>query len=273
MDQNHADAQAEELLFPVEFLNGLENPPAVIQFLDPENRFVEEEIINDVVFDKISGRYRVEPGCPYKFQVTINRAEKLGFIVAVIMGRMRDEMEFGNVFSYPLIRDNFGRILHSTLTNNDSYDLVNRLSGHSNALIKRSIHACGLGIAFALFLEFDDEIAKMIGLGGLLHEYGYLIDPTNHTASGAKDLDTSFFMVQNQYTTIALNIIEHHHAIRPHHSPYVNCGKIVIHWCSHSKQDFTERMQSIRSRRMMYSEEIYIGFRKLYEIMAERKPN
>jgi hypothetical protein len=52
------------LLLPVAFLNDLENPPAVLQFLDRENHFVRDEIVNDVLFDKHSGRYKVnaKPG-------------------------------------------------------------------------------------------------------------------------------------------------------------------------------------------------------------------
>ena len=41
----------ETLLFPVEFLNNLENPPAVVQFLNKNNQFVQSEIVHDVVYD------------------------------------------------------------------------------------------------------------------------------------------------------------------------------------------------------------------------------
>ncbi len=273
MDTDNITPPKEVLLFPVEFLNGLENPPAVVQFLDEKNRFVQEEIVSDVVFDTQSGRYRVRHDSPYKFQLTASREGKLAFIVAVILHQMRNELNCGDILTYPMIKDGFERMVVATLKDNNAHALINKLSSHSTGLVKRSIHACGLGIALALFLGFEEASVKAIGLGGLLHEYGYLIDPLNHAASGADGLDMTFFPTKNDSTAISLNIVAFHHAMRPHASPHVNCGKIAIHWCSHPRQDIHERMQAIHSRRNMYSEEIYNGFRRLYDMMVARKTN
>jgi len=261
----------ETLLFPVVFLNDLDKPPTVVQFLDKDNRFVSGEIVNDVFYDEHSGRYQVKDDSPYKFQITTSKNGKLTFIIAVILSQMKNELQFGDVFTYPAIADNFERMVLATMSDNDSHQFINKLSSYSNDLVKRSIHSCGLGIAFGLFLGYEDESVKAIGLGGLLHEYGYLVDPAKHPESGAKNLEMTFFRHQNKYTNIVLNIIEHHHAIRPHKTPQVNCGKIAIHWCSQTSQDAPVRMLAIHGRRSLYSKEIYSGFRRLYDLMAKRK--
>ena len=151
--------------------------------------------------------------------------------------------------------------------------LISELSRYSSDLVKRSIHACGLGIALALFLDYKDEVVQAIGLGCLLHEYGYLIDPVKHANAGAMNLEMNFFTSQNKYTSIALNIIEYHHTPRPHRSAHVNCGKIAIHWCSNVHWDTSTRMQAIRARRLFYSDDIFEGFTRLYELMRARKEN
>jgi hypothetical protein len=273
MNKKELKKEDETLLFPVEFLNDLDNPPAVVQFLDKENHCVSGEIINDVLYDEDSGRYHVKDCSPYKFQITTSKDSKLAFIVAVILSQMKNELQFGDVLTYPAIGDNFERMVLATMSDNDSHQFINKLSSYSNELVERSIHSCGLGIAFGLFLGYEDESVKAIGLGGLLHEYGYLVDPTKHTSSGAKNLEMTFFRNQGKYTSIVLNIIEHHHAVRPHKSPQVNCGKIAIHWCSQTNQDIPVRMLAIHARRSLYSGEIYSGFRRLYDLMVKRKAN
>jgi hypothetical protein len=273
MNAKELRSEDETLLFPVEFLHGLDNPPAVVQFLDKENRHVSDEIVNDVFYDEGSGRYQVKDHSPYKFQITTSKDGKLALIVAVVLSQMKNELQFGDVLTYPAIGNNFERIVLATISDHDSHEFINELSSYSNELVQRSIHSCGLGIAFGLFLGYDDESVKAIGLGCLLHEYGYLVDPAKHTSSGAKNLEMTFFRNQGKYVNIVLNIIEHHHAIQPHRSPQVNCGKIAIHWCSQTRQDTQVRMMAIHARRSLYSEEIYSGFRKLYDLMAARKAN
>jgi hypothetical protein len=263
----------ETLLLPVAFLNDLEHPPAVLQFLDRENHFVRDEIVNDVVYDRHSGRYQVKENSHFKFQITTTKGEKLACIVAIILSQMRNELQFGNVLSYPAIGDNFERMVLATFSDNDSHQLLNKLSKYSNELVKRSIQSCGLGIALGLFLGYEDESVKAIGLGGLLHEYGYLVDPVAHSTSGAKNLEMTFFRNQGKYTSIVLNIIEYHHAVQPHKSPQVNCGKIAIHWCTQSTENLSARMQAIHCRRSLYSDEIYSGLRRLYDLMTARKVN
>jgi hypothetical protein len=261
----------ETLILPVVFLNDLDNPPAVVQFLNEDNHFVQAEIVNDVLYDERSGRYQVKDNSPYKFQITANKDGKLAFIVSVILSQMKNELQFGDVFTYPAIGENFERMVLATMSQNESHQFINKLTSYSNELVKRSIHSCGLGIAFGIFLGYEDEAVEAIGLGGLLHEYGYLIDRAKHTTSGAKNLEMTFFKNQNKYTNIVLNIIEYHHAVRPHKSPQVNCGKIAIHWCSQTRQDTPLRMQTIHSHRSLYSEEIYSGFRRLYNLVIARK--
>jgi hypothetical protein len=273
MNTEELKKEDETLLFPVTFLNNLDNPPAVIQFLNKENHYVSGEIVDDVYYDKHSGRYHVKDYSPYKFQISMSKDGKLSFIVAVILSQMRNELQFGDVLTCPVIEKNFKRMVHSTMNDNDSNQFINKLSKHSSELVKRSIHACGLGIAFGLFLEYEDEFVKAIGLGGLLHEYGYLVDPVKHTSAGAKNLEMTFFKNQGKYTSISLNIIEHHHAVRPHKSPHVNCGKIAIHWCSQTNKFPPARMQAIHSHRSLYSDEIYNAFIRLYDLMTTRKGN
>lgn len=265
--------EEETLLLPVEFLNFLDNPPAVVQFLNKENRYVQSEIIQDVVYDERTGRYHVKENSSNKFQIITSKSNSIDFIVSVILSQIRHELQFGNVLTHPAIGVNFERMVHATLSDNDSHILVSNLSKYSNDLAKRSIHACGLGIALALFLEYEEEAVKAVGLGGLLHEYGYLVDPTRHTIAGASNLEMTFFKSQNKYTNIVLNIIEYHHAIKPHKNSKVNCGKIAIHWCSHVDWDPPARMEAIQTRRFLYSEEIFDGFTKLYALMEARKPN
>jgi len=270
---DEASKEYETLLMPVEFLNNLDSPPAVVQFLNKENRYVQSEIIEDVVYDERSGKYQVKENAPYKFQITTSKEGKIGLIVSVILSQMRNELQFGNVLTYPAIRPNFERMVLATLSDNDSHQFINNLSKYSNELVKRSIHACGLGVALAIFLGYEEEPVKAIGLGCLLHEYGYLINPTRHTSAGAASLEMTFFKNQNKYTNIVLNIIEYHHAVQPHKKPQVNCGKLAIHWCAHASWDTPTRMRAIQSRRMLYSEEIYTGFTKLYELMDARQVN
>jgi hypothetical protein len=271
MNRKELQNDDETLLFPVEFLNNLEKPPAVVQFLDKNNQYVRGEIVDDVFYDVHSGRYQVKDDSTYKFQITTSKDGKLTFIVAVILSQMKNELQFGNVLTSPAIAENFERMVLATIRHNDSHLFINELSSYSNDLVKRSIHSCGLGIALGLFLEYEDESVKAIGLGGLLHEYGYLIDPAEHTVSGVKNLGTTFFRHHDKYTNIVMDIIEHHHAVRPHKSPQVNCGKIAIHWCSQKSQDLSARMMGIHSRRSLYSNEIYNGFRRLYDLMTKRK--
>jgi hypothetical protein len=273
MNTEQLNKENETVLFPVKFLDDLENPPAVVQFLDKENRHVNSEIVNDVTYDEHSGRYHVKNSSPYKFQITTSKDGKLALIIAVILSQMKHALQFGDVLTYPVIGKNFERMVLATMSENDSHQFINKLSSFSNELVERSIHSCGLGIAFGLFLGYEDESVKAIGLGGLLHEYGYLVDPMKHTTTGAKNLEMTFFKNQSKYTNIVLNIIEYHHAIHPHRSPQVNCGKIAIHWCSQTSQDTPARMQAIHSHRSLYSEDIYNGFRRLYNLMAKRKAN
>lgn len=271
--ENELSKEYETLLMPVEFLNNLDNPPAVVQFLNKENRYVQSEIVEDVVYDERSGHYQVKENAPYKFQITTSKEGKIGLIVSVILSQMRNELQFGNVLTYPAIRPNFERMILATLSDNDSHQIINNLSKHSNELVKRSIHACGLGVALALFLGYEEEAVKAIGLGCLLHEYGYLINPARHSSAGAASLEMTFFKNKNKYTSIVLDIIEYHHTVQPHKKPQVNCGKLAIHWCAHVTWDTPTRMHAIQSRRMLYSEEIYNGFTKLYELMAAREVN
>jgi hypothetical protein len=161
----------------------------------------------------------------------------------------------------------------TTLSDNNSHQFINRLSKYSNELVKRSIHACGLGIALAIFLGYEDETVKAVGLGCLLHEYGYLVNPSRHTSSGALNLEMNYFKKFNKYTNIVINIIEYHHAIRPHKNPRVNCGKIAIHWCTHINWDTPTRIQAIKARHLLYSEDIFDSFTRLYELMCSRKTN
>ncbi len=263
----------EIVLFPVEFLNGLEKPPAVLQFLDEKNQYVQDSIVDDIEYDNQTGRYRVRKASPYKFQITTDRKGKLSFIVTVISNQMKNELQFGNALSYPVIEDKFEKMVFATMQEYNSHNFVTKLSAHSNELVKRSIHSCGLGIALALFLGFDDETIKAIGLGDLFHEYGYLIDPSNHTVSGAKDLASTLFKEQKRHVDIILDIIQYHHSIKPHPIHHVNCGKIAIHWCSQPGKTFADRMQAIHSHRSMYSEEIYNGFRRLYDITIAKRSN
>ncbi len=263
----------ETLLFPVEFLNDLDSPPPVVQFLTRENRFVQEEIVNDVRFDEHLGRYFVKEGSTYKFQIVTNKNRKLAFIIAVIISQMRNELQFGDVLSYPAVGENFERMVLAVMSEDDAHQFVNKMSRYSSDLVKRSIHACGLGIAFSLFLGYDEDSIKAIGLGGFLHEYGYLIDPVKHASAGAQSLGMTFFKNQGKYTDIVLNIIELHHAVRPHKTPQVNCGKIAIHWCSQGNLDARQRMRAIQSRRFLYSEEIFSDFFRLFDLMAVRKAN
>ena len=273
MNTDELKQEEETLLFPVEFLNNLDDPPAVVQFLNKNNQFIQSEIVDDVVYDEQSGRYLVKENSPNKFQIITNKNSKIKLVVSVILSQMRNELQFGNVLTYPAISTNFERMVFTTLSDNDSHQFVNRLSKHSNELVKRSIHACGLGIALAIFLGYEDEAVKAVGLGCLLHEYGYLVDPSKHTSSGATNLEMNFFKNLNKYTNIVLNIIEYHHAIRPHKNSRVNCGKIAIHWCSNIDWDTLTRMQAIQTRHLLYSEDIFDGFTRLYELMCARNAN
>ncbi|MDO9042419.1 MAG: hypothetical protein Q7U64_08775 [Desulfocapsaceae bacterium] len=273
MNTDELKIEEETLLFPVEFLYNLENPPAVVKFLDKNNQYIQSEIVHDVVYDVQSGRYQVKENSPNKFQIITNKNSKIELIVSIVISQMRNELQFGNVLTYPSISTNFERMVLATLSDNDSHQFINKLSKHSNELVKRSIHACGLGIAFAIFLGYEDEAVKAVGLGCLLHEYGYLVDPSRHTISGSTNLEMTFFKNLNKYTNIVINIIEYHHAIRPHKSSQVNCGKIAIHWCSHINWDTPTRIQSIKARHHLYSEDIFDSFTRLYELMCARKAN
>jgi len=274
MDTTEHNFEGEEpLLLPVAFLNNLDNPPAIVQFLNTQNECVHSEIIEDVFYNEQTGRYQVKENSPNKFQLNATKNSKIDLIVSVILSQMRHELQFGNVLTYPAIKPHFERMAVATLSDNDSHQFISKLSKHSNDLAKRSIHACGLGIAFALFLGYNDESVKAVGLGGLLHEYGYLINPIRHTSAGATNLEMTFFRNQNKYTNIVLNIIECHHSMRPHKSPAVNCGKIAIHWCTNLKWSTSERMQAIKTRHFLYSNEIFNSFIKLCELMSARAPN
>lgn len=263
----------ETLLLPVEFLNNIDNPPAIVQFLDKENRYIQNEIAQNIHYDERTGRYKIKENSSNKFQIVTSKNSKIELIVSIILSQMRHELHFGDVLTYPAIGANFERMAFATLSDNDSHQLINNMSKHSSELVRRSVHACGLGIAFALFLGYEDEAVKAVGLGGLLHEYGYLIDSSRHTSAGATNLGMSFFKNQNKYANIVLNIVEYHHAIHPHKNPMVNCGKISIHWCSHINWDSPTRMRAIEARRFLYSEDIYNSFSKLFTLMSDRPVN
>lgn len=215
MNSKNLNIESSSLLLPVEFLSYLNTPPAVLQFLNKDNQYVRSEIVQDVVYDDQTGRYQVAEGSPYKFLIVATKNKTIGLIVSVILSQMRHELQFGDVLTCPEIGPYFEQMVLETLSTNDSHQIVNDLSRYSNALVKRSIHACGLGVALALFLGYEEQVVKAIGLGCLLHEYGYIINPVRHTNAGAMNLEMSFFTDLNKYTSIALNI----HRISPHAAP------------------------------------------------------
>ncbi len=188
---------------------------------------------------------------------------------------MRNELQFGDVLSFPIISEHLEEMIAATLydADEDALPLMNQISSYSEEVVKRSIHACGVGIALGLFSQYDKEDIRAIGLGCLLHEYGYLINPREHTSYGSRNLEMSFFKKMNRSSSISLDIIQQHHKRIPHKSAQVNSGRIAIHWCSTGTTNNETNIKNIRSRHSFYCKEVNENFIKLYEIMSKRQHN
>jgi hypothetical protein len=99
-------------------------------------------------------------------------------------------------------------------------------------------------------------------------------DPVKHATAGAQSLGMTFFKNQSNYAAIVLNNIEWHHAVRPHKTPQLNCGKIAVPLVfAGGNLDAQQRMRAIQTRRFLYSEEIFCGFVRLFDLMVARKAN
>lgn len=258
-----------ECTLPAEFLLNIDDVPAVAYFTDQSNNVLSsQESEKRIVFE--GGRYiQIDPSLRAIIQGS--KEEKLKFVADVIITNIKQELQFGNVLTYPNISDDLESLIISTLSEYDPLQFINEITLYSKKAIKRSIFACGVGIALALFSQYEEDIAKAIGMGCLLHEYGYVINPQNHTVAGCNSLEMRAFSYTNSLTRIILEIIEHHHSIKPHDNPSIDCGKIAIHWASQEDSNQQEKIALIRARKRIYHSQIMKNFEELFSLMLTRK--
>jgi hypothetical protein len=258
-----------ECVLPAEFLVNMEKIPAISCFTNEKGDILSDnESKQRVIFE--NGKYiKVDPSL--KVIIQGSRDEKIEFVSEVMISIMRKELQFGNVLTYPSLSGDIEKFIKETLAEYDPLQLISDLSDFSNLIIKRSIFASGVGIALALFSEYRGAEVKAVGMGCLLHEYGYLVGPKNHQVSGINSLEMKVFTKKNKMTKLILNIVKHHHSLRSHSDPAVDCGKIAIHWASQEDKSNEKRMFQITTRKKMYHSEPFDNFTDLYHLMESRE--
>ncbi len=259
------------VMLPISFLEGVQKKIPLYCFVNEEGKIVEE-FTSQVTYSPNKGKYNINKDSSVKFIISGNKEKILNIITEIIIAQMKKELQFGNVLSYPGIDSKLEEMILGTLigTEHNTLPLMNQLSSYSNEVLQRSIHSCGVGIALGIYSNYSTNEIKAIGLGGLLHEYGYIINPRDHTVAGTRNLEMSFFTNLGRNTNITLDIIQDHHTRTPHKSPQVNCGKIAIHWCSMAMCKPEKRIRQIRSRRHFYCKEAFKNFNTLYDLMKKR---
>ncbi len=256
-----------ECLLPADFLLNISDLPPISYFIDENNQVLtEEESDKRVVFEE--GKYtRIDPGL--RVLIMGSKEEKLQLITEVIFSQMKRELQFGNVLDYPNLSEDLERLIKETLAEYEPLHLMSDICRYSQRVLSRSTYACGVGIALGLFSHYAAEKVKAIGMGCLLHEYGYLINPGNHSTAGSNNLERRFFTGQTKMEGVILNIIETHHSIQPNKNPVVDCGKIAIHWASQEEKYHLEKMVQLTARKRIYHPEVFSNFSDLFELMQE----